>query len=94
MIDNWTRGTIMFAMQYEITLPAGYDMAIIRHRVKERGHMAGAFAGLAGHKGVIVTGRRPPIAICWCLGRKRVVIIPLEIFHHAGMEQSARHSRQ
>ena len=27
----------MQAMQYEITLPADYDMAIIRHRVATKG---------------------------------------------------------
>ncbi|GGF45577.1 DUF4865 domain-containing protein [Aliidongia dinghuensis] len=36
----------MFAMQYEITLPADYDMAIIRRRVAERGHLLDDFAGL------------------------------------------------
>ena len=34
----------MYAMQYEITLPADYAMAIIRHRVTERGHMTDAIA--------------------------------------------------
>jgi hypothetical protein len=33
-------------MQYEITLPADYDMTIIRHRVATRGRALDAFAGL------------------------------------------------
>jgi hypothetical protein len=36
----------MYAMQYEITLPADYDMQIIRRRIAERGHLTDAFAGL------------------------------------------------
>ena len=36
----------MHAMQYEITLPADYDMAIIRHRVATRGSMTDGFDGL------------------------------------------------
>ncbi|GAA4535155.1 DUF4865 family protein [Amycolatopsis samaneae] len=36
----------MHAMQYEITLPADYDMAIIRERVATRGHLLDAFPGL------------------------------------------------
>jgi hypothetical protein len=34
-------------MQYELTLPADYDMGIIRHRVKTRGHRTDDFEGLA-----------------------------------------------
>src|SRR3954471_3200474 len=34
-------------MQYEITLPADYDMGIIRKRVADRGHLTDAFPGLA-----------------------------------------------
>ncbi|WP_406859268.1 DUF4865 family protein [Streptomyces sp. HUAS MG47] len=37
----------MHAMQYEITLPADYDMGIIRERVATRGHLLDAFPGLA-----------------------------------------------
>ncbi|MFB9904441.1 DUF4865 family protein [Allokutzneria oryzae] len=33
-------------MQYEITLPADYDMEIIRTRVATRGHLLDAFPGL------------------------------------------------
>ncbi|MET7395761.1 DUF4865 family protein [Dactylosporangium sp. NPDC005572] len=33
-------------MQYELTLPTDYDMAIIRHRVKTRGHALDDRAGL------------------------------------------------
>jgi hypothetical protein len=36
----------MYAMQYEITLPADYDMEIIRTRVATRGHLMDSFAGL------------------------------------------------
>jgi len=36
----------MHAMQYEITLPADYDMTIIRHRVATRGSGTDAFPGL------------------------------------------------
>ncbi|HEX4722107.1 MAG TPA: DUF4865 family protein [Pseudonocardiaceae bacterium] len=36
----------MYAMQYEITLPADYDMSIIRHRVATRGHRTDDFGGL------------------------------------------------
>ncbi|MFF4604767.1 DUF4865 family protein [Streptomyces sp. NPDC001339] len=36
----------MHAMQYAITLPADYDMRIIRHRVKSRGHLLDDFEGL------------------------------------------------
>ncbi|MGW0843839.1 DUF4865 family protein [Streptomyces sp. NPDC002787] len=36
----------MHAMQYEITLPADYDMEVIRHRVATRGHALDAWAGL------------------------------------------------
>ena len=36
----------MYAMQYEIGLPADYDMAIIRRRVEERGHLLDDLPGL------------------------------------------------
>lgn len=36
----------MHAMQYEITLPADYDMEIIRRRVATKGHLLDAFPGL------------------------------------------------
>ncbi|MFF4699185.1 DUF4865 family protein [Streptomyces chattanoogensis] len=36
----------MHAMQYAITLPADYDMGIIRRRVKSRGHLLDACPGL------------------------------------------------
>ncbi|MEV5941154.1 DUF4865 family protein [Streptomyces sp. NPDC051994] len=36
----------MHAMQYEITLPADYDMGIIRKRVATRGHLLDDFPGL------------------------------------------------
>ena len=36
----------MHAMQYEIGLPADYDMGIIRRRVSERGHLLDATPGL------------------------------------------------
>ncbi len=37
----------MYAMQYEITLPADYDMMIIRRRVADTGHALDDRAGLA-----------------------------------------------
>ena len=36
----------MLAMQYAITLPADYDMAIIRRRIADKGHMLDSFPGL------------------------------------------------
>ncbi|ATL25871.1 DUF4865 family protein [Streptomyces formicae] len=36
----------MHAMQYEITLPADYDMGIIRDRVATKGHLLDDFPGL------------------------------------------------
>ncbi|MFJ4716753.1 DUF4865 family protein [Streptomyces sp. NPDC088785] len=36
----------MHAMQYEITLPADYDMGVIRERVALRGHLLDDFPGL------------------------------------------------
>ncbi|MFJ9416768.1 DUF4865 family protein [Streptomyces sp. NPDC101227] len=36
----------MHAMQYSVTLPADYDMEIIRHRVRTKGHLLDDFAGL------------------------------------------------
>ena len=46
----------MHAMQYEITLPADYDMGIIRERVATRGHLLDAFPGL-GLKAYLVRER-------------------------------------
>jgi hypothetical protein len=40
------RRAFMHLMQYEITLPADYDMAIIRQRVASRGSRTDAFPGL------------------------------------------------
>ncbi|KRF02011.1 D-amino acid aminotransferase [Frateuria sp. Soil773] len=37
----------MIAMQYGFTLPADYDMAIIRRRIADKGHLLDDFAGLA-----------------------------------------------
>ena len=37
----------MIAMQYTIALPADYDMAIIRRRIAEKGHLLDDFPGLA-----------------------------------------------
>lgn len=36
----------MIAMQYEVTLPADYDMQIIRDRVASTGHLLDAYPGL------------------------------------------------
>ncbi|MGF6608477.1 hypothetical protein OKW45_003399 [Paraburkholderia sp. WSM4175] len=46
----------MYAMHYEITLPADYDMQIIRNRVADRGHMTDTFAGL-GLKAYLIRER-------------------------------------
>lgn len=37
----------MLSMQYDIALPADYDMAVIRRRVAEKGHLLDGFPGLA-----------------------------------------------
>ncbi|HEX8777983.1 MAG TPA: DUF4865 family protein [Rhodanobacter sp.] len=37
----------MIAMQYAITLPADYDMAIIRRRIADKAHLLDDFPGLA-----------------------------------------------
>lgn len=46
----------MHAMQYEITLPADYDMGIIRNRVATKGHLLDAFPGL-GIKAFLIRER-------------------------------------
>ncbi|OIV35735.1 DUF4865 domain-containing protein [Mangrovactinospora gilvigrisea] len=46
----------MYAMQYEITLPADYSMDVIRKRVAERGHLTDGFEGL-GLKAYLVRER-------------------------------------
>ncbi|GAB7187851.1 DUF4865 family protein [Kitasatospora sp. Ki12] len=46
----------MHAMQYEITLPADYDMGIIRKRVADKGHLLDAHPGL-GLKAYLVRER-------------------------------------
>ncbi len=46
----------MYAMQYEITLPADYDMKIIRERVAARGAMLDGFGGL-GLKAYLIRER-------------------------------------
>ncbi|WP_370410132.1 DUF4865 family protein [Streptomyces fradiae] len=46
----------MHALQYEITLPADYDMGIIRERVATRGHLLDAFPGL-GLKAYLIRER-------------------------------------
>ncbi|WP_405783032.1 DUF4865 family protein [Streptomyces sp. NBC_00859] len=48
----------MHAMQYEITLPADYDMSIIRNRVATRGHLLDGFPGL-GLKAYLIRERGP-----------------------------------
>ncbi|MFB6847042.1 DUF4865 family protein [Streptomyces sp. NPDC056373] len=49
----------MHAMQYELTLPADYDMGIVRDRVARRGHLLDDWAGL-GLKAYLIRecGRR------------------------------------
>ncbi|MFH8576105.1 DUF4865 family protein [Streptomyces zaomyceticus] len=46
----------MHAMQYEITLPADYDMGIIHERVAKKGHLLDTFPGL-GLKAYLVRER-------------------------------------
>ncbi|MFB7616751.1 DUF4865 family protein [Kitasatospora sp. NPDC056181] len=46
----------MHAMQYEISLPADYDMGIIRRRVADKGHLLDDFPGL-GLKAFLVRER-------------------------------------
>lgn len=46
----------MYAMQYELTLPADYDMEIIRRRVATRGHLLDDFPGL-GLKAYLIRER-------------------------------------
>ena len=46
----------MHAMQYEIPLPADYDMGIIRHRVATRGSALDDWAGL-GVKAYLIRER-------------------------------------
>ena len=46
----------MHAQQYEITLPAGYDMGIIRDRVARRGHLLDDWGGL-GLKAYLIRER-------------------------------------
>jgi len=46
----------MYAMQYELTLPADYDMKIIRRRVEDRGHRTDDFPGL-GFKAYLIRER-------------------------------------
>lgn len=46
----------MHAMNYRITLPADYDMKIIRHRVATRGHLLDDFPGL-GQKAYLMRER-------------------------------------
>ncbi|MER6996132.1 DUF4865 family protein [Streptomyces sp. NPDC000410] len=46
----------MHAMQYDITLPADYDMGIIRTRVATKGHLLDAFPGL-GLKAYLIRER-------------------------------------
>ncbi|NUS11036.1 MAG: DUF4865 family protein, partial [Streptomyces sp.] len=46
----------MHAMNYRITLPADYDMGIIRHRVATRGRLLDDFPGL-GQKAYLIRER-------------------------------------
>ncbi|MFI6087798.1 DUF4865 family protein [Streptomyces sp. NPDC051218] len=46
----------MHAMQYEITLPADYDMAVIRDRVATKGHLLDDYPGL-GAKAYLIRER-------------------------------------
>ena len=46
----------MHAMQYELTLPADYDMGVIRHRVARLGHLLDDWDGL-GFKAYLIRER-------------------------------------
>ncbi len=46
----------MLAMQYEITLPADYDMTVIRRRIAEKGRLLDGFPGL-GFKAYLYSTR-------------------------------------
>ncbi|HEX4248851.1 MAG TPA: DUF4865 family protein [Pseudonocardia sp.] len=46
----------MYTMQYELTLPADYDMKVIRRRVEDRGHRTDDFPGL-GFKAYLIRER-------------------------------------
>jgi hypothetical protein len=52
----------MYAMQYEINLPADYDMGIIRRRVEVMGHGLDDFAGL-GLKAYLIRDRADGSAV-------------------------------
>ncbi|MGW2560978.1 DUF4865 family protein [Streptomyces sp. NPDC001514] len=52
----------MHAMQYEITLPADYDMEIIRRRVATKGHLLDDFPGL-GLKAYLIRERTDGSAV-------------------------------
>jgi hypothetical protein len=41
------KGTAMIAMQYNFTLPADYDMAIVDRRIRDKGPLLDNFPGLA-----------------------------------------------
>jgi hypothetical protein len=47
----------MLAMQYRISLPADYDMGIIRRRIAERGHLTDALPQLAFKAYLHASGR-------------------------------------
>lgn len=51
----------MLTMQYRITLPADYDMAIIRRRIADRGHLTDNFPQLA-FKAYLYADRHEPYA--------------------------------
>lgn len=52
----------MLTMQYRITLPADYDMAIIRQRIADRGHLTDDFPQLA-FKAYLYVDRDQPYAM-------------------------------
>jgi hypothetical protein len=51
----------MITMQYRITLPADYDMGIIRQRIAEKGHLTDNFPNLA-FKAYLYADRKMPYA--------------------------------
>lgn len=55
----------MILMQYEFTLPADYDMTIIRNRVRDKGHFLDHHQPLL-FKAYLVTDRGDPVTLSQC----------------------------
>ncbi|HUA82132.1 MAG TPA: DUF4865 family protein [Dyella sp.] len=65
----------MIAMQYRIALPADYDMAIIRKRIADRGHLTDDFPQL-GFKAYLYTDR----SAAYAAGRENLYA-PFYLWH-------------